>query len=267
MRVVRWGCGEVYMLNSTILTCIITASVCCNSSTAIADSDDKKPFTCIAIISAGDDVKLQKSTAAPIDAVLLFSQIVARYRDLAVYEDTVDVEQVISRDGEESTKEETEIRCEIDENGEVSVSTPAQLIAKDLGIGALFHDWMISPARSQFDTWMAPHMTLRVSKKPLSEFRSGVEEGFTPVKAEKVTVEKKELVRVDLQSGNGESEDYRAHFELFVDPETLLITHIHGEQMLPDGANLVTDYEITTERAVTSDGTTIAFPLEENTSI
>lgn len=255
------------MLQSTLFTCIITASTCCFANDATTCSDDKKPFICLASSSGGDDVKLKKVNPKPIDAVLMFAQIVERYRDLAVYEDTVVVEQVTSREGENSTKEETEVRCEIDAKGEVSVSTPAERIAKDLGISVLFHDWMIGPASTQFDTWMAPHMTLRVAKKPLSEFRSGIEEGFTPVKAEKVTVEKKELVRVELQSGDGESEDFRAHFELFVDPETLLITHIHGEQMLPDGANLVTDYEITTENAITSDGTTIAFPSEEHTSI
>ena len=97
----------------------------------------------------------------------------------------------------------------------------------------------------RYNLWLAPHMALRFTDDPLKEFRLGVKEGFTPTKAEHVTVEKKQWVRLELKSGDGLSEDYTARFDLFVNLQSMLIERIEGEQRLPDGAEYRTTLDIT----------------------
>ena len=54
---------------------------------------------------------------------------------------------------------------------------------------------------------------------------------------------------VQLTSGDGLSEDFTAKFDLYVDPESMLIQRIEGEQRLPDGADYSTTLDITPIRA------------------
>jgi hypothetical protein len=72
-----------------------------------------------------------------------------------------------------------------------------------------------------------------------------VDEGFTATGAESVTIDNKPMVHVELKSGDGSSEDCQAKFDLFVNPDSMLIERIEGEQVLPDGANYSTTLQIT----------------------
>jgi len=216
----------------------------------------------------GDSRDCLTSDATPLDPAAMFDRVVARYQELSTYEDSVVIEQVTARSGERAIREELEITCSIDTSGELEITTPVEQAAG--GLSGLLRNALApstdgseeSPPEtsrvSDYELWLAPHMGLRFSKQPLGEFRSGIDEGFTPVKAERVMVEDAEVLRLDLQSGDGLSEDYRAKFELFIDPATLLITRIRGIQLLPDGANLLTDFVITPRTVVTAEGADLA---------
>jgi len=212
-----------------------------------------------------DDVRVPRGHVLPLDPMLeesldaaaTFHQVVERYRDLATYEDEVTIEQVTARTGERAIRDETRVACRIGEGGSLDVTTVGEQVADILGLGPIFCGSVAEHHDRHIDLWLAPHLALRYADEPLDSFRSGISEGFTPVKAERVTVEDQPLLRVDLQSGDGLSEDYRAKFELFVDPKTLLITRIRGVQLLPDGANLLTEFIITPNEVMSGDGKVI----------
>ena len=58
------------------------------------------------------------------------------------------------------------------------------------------------------------------------------------------------MVHLELKSGDGLSEDYTAKFDLYIDPESLLVERIEGEQRLPDGADYYTSLDITPITAI-----------------
>ncbi len=209
------------------------------------------------------------SDPTPLDPALMFDRVVARYQELSAYEDTVVIEQVTARSGERAVRSEVEISCTLNTAGDLDISTPSDAVGglgrllagdpamnenEDADPGENSEPQTSSLRPSEYELWLAPHMGLRYSKSPLEDFRAGIDEGFTAVKAECVSIENQDVLRLDLQSGDGLSEDYRAKFELFIDPATLLITRIRGIQLLPDGANLLTEFIITPKAVVTAEG-------------
>ena len=175
----------------------------------------------------------------------LFDQLVERYRRLSAYEDLTHIVQITTREGQNPHRVETRIACKID-NDTLRIETPGSQVREGIGLDTPLKK---SPAMDalvlRYNLWLAPHMALRFTDDPLKEFRLGVKEGFTPTKAEHVTVEKKQWVRLELKGGDGLSEDYTARFDLFVNLQSMLIERIEGEQRLPDGAEYRTTLDIT----------------------
>ncbi|MGI9014205.1 MAG: hypothetical protein ACR2GY_08145 [Phycisphaerales bacterium] len=181
-----------------------------------------------------------------VDAGDIFTRLISRYQQLEVYEDDVVIEQVTARDGEPAQVEETTVRCAINENGRLAVTRPVEKAGHSpLGLDGLLCGVGAEAMQLQYDLWLAPHMGLRFMEDPLANFRAGIDEGFTATHAERVRVQDEDMLRLDLQSGDGISGDFRARFEIFIDPETLLIQRVRGVQVLPDGANLLTNFIIT----------------------
>ena len=178
------------------------------------------------------------------EAQAFFEKLVERYRGLGVYEDTVDVVQVTTRD-QRSHRVETRIACTI-EDGTLSVETPGSQVRDGIGLRVpITRSAAIEALVLRYNLWLAPHLTLRFADEPLKEFRMGVSEGFTPTKIEPVTLDDKQFIRLELTSGDGLSEDARARFNLYVNPSTMLIERIEGRQRLPDGADYQTTLQIT----------------------
>ena len=102
----------------------------------------------------------------------------------------------------------------------------------------------------RYNLWIAPHMVLHFKENPLAEFRLGVPQGFTPTRAEPVTMDDRELIYIELKAAappDNDSADATgaARFELWVNPGSMLIERIRGRQTLPDGAGYETTLEIT----------------------
>lgn len=196
-----------------------------------------------------------------VSPTIFFDRVVQRYHDISTYEDSVVIEQITARDGAAAVREETHVQCTISQEGDLDVTTPAGQMGRRSGLNRLIRSGPLAEKlQRRLDLWLAPHLTLRFEDEPLERFRTGVYEGFTPVKVETVTVKDEELVRLDLRSGDGLSGDFRAMYEVFVNPDTLLIMRVRGVQVMPDGANLLTDYTITPRRVVTRDGVDLARP-------
>lgn len=186
-------------------------------------------------------------TGEPVlDAHCFFDVLVARYRGLAVYKDTVRVLQVTTgSDGASTRRVETRIGCAVD-HGRLSVRTPASAFRRQIGLDLAART---SPAMDdtalKYNIWLAPHMALKFEPAPEKDFRSGVEDGFTATGAKRVTVKDKPMVRLELKSGDGRSVEPEAQFDLYVNPDSMLVEQIVGHQRLPDGALYETTLEIT----------------------
>ncbi len=195
-------------------------------------------------IAASHDARSDRA-----DALAFFESLVEHYRGLVAYEDVADVVQITTRPGEEPQRVEIRIAATI-QDGQLRVETPGSQMRDSIGLDVPLKT---SPAMETFvqkyNLWIAPHMALRFTDEPLQDFRLGVEEGFTPTLTETVIIDGRSLVRVQLKSGDGLSEDYTAKFDLYVDPDSMLIQRIEGEQRLPDGADYSTTLDITPIRA------------------
>ncbi|MCZ6810384.1 MAG: hypothetical protein O7D97_00135 [Planctomycetota bacterium] len=208
-----------------------------------------------AVAAAGGQILLAEPNAPSIvtgaeaqpapQPLALFDQLVERYWRLSAYEDLTHIVQITTREGQAPHRVETRIACRID-NDTLRIETPGSQVREGIGLDTPLKK---SPAMDalvlRYNLWLAPHMALRFTDDPLKEFRLGVKEGFTPTKAEHVTAEKKQWVRLELKSGDGLSEDYTARFDLFVNLQSMLVERIEGEQRLPDGAEYRTTLDIT----------------------
>jgi len=205
--------------------------------------------TTVAVVSSPPPAAVQYAHADRADALAFFQSLVDRYRRLVAYEDVADVVQITTRPGEQPQRIETRIAVTIQDK-KLRVETPGSQVRDGIGLDVPLNT---SPAMDAFvqkyNLWIAPHMALRFTDEPLQDFRLGVDEGFTPTQVETVTIDNKSMVHLQLTSGDGLSEDYTARFDLYVNPESMLIERIEGEQRLPDGADYRTTLDITPIRA------------------
>ncbi len=224
---------------------IVLAPAAIFLASAAAAGDHRTPVP----VSSPPPAAVQHARADRADALAFFQSLVDRYRRLVAYEDVADVLQITTRPGEEPQRVETRIAATIQDN-KLRVETPGSQVRDGIGLDVPLNT---SPAMEAFvqkyNLWIAPHMALRFTDEPLQDFRLGVDEGFTATEIETVTIENKSMVHLQLTSGDGLSEDYTARFELYVNPESMLIERIEGEQRLPDGADYRTTLDITPIRA------------------
>jgi hypothetical protein len=192
-------------------------------------------------------------TAPQIDPAAYFDRLVERYRKLHFYKDSSRIVQVTNRDGCESNRTETQINCEI-ADGKLKLITPASQLRDQLGLDLPIKIGKpASETGSAYNLWLAPHMAMKFTDKPLKQLRAGVDEGFTPKSVEPVTINNKPMMHVELRSGEEGSESDTAKFDLYVNSDSMLIERIEGEQKLPDGASYSTTVHITPHEDASSD--------------
>lgn len=213
----------------------------CEPVPGSAPASQPAPGDCASAAALAPDESITPS----IDPAVIFQQLVKRYKGLHFYRDTSRLVQITSREGEEPSRVETEIGCEV-RNGALTVQTPASQARSSVGL-----DLPVRPspaaeaAQRHMELWLAPHMSLKFADEPLKDFRRGVQEGFTPTDVESVTIDDRKMLHVELRSGDGLSEDCTAKFDLFINPDTMLVERIDGKQRMPDGANCTTSLHIT----------------------
>lgn len=192
-------------------------------------------------------VALARAAAAgseppPLDARAFFERLAERYRALETYEDVTDVVEVTTREGEPPHRVQTRIMCRVS-GQKLAVTTPAGQAAREAGLDPPLKR---SPAMAslvrRYNLWLAPHLVLRFSDRPLQEFRAGVPEGFAPASAERSETEAGTFVRLTLASNT--DPPGAARFVLHVNRETMLIERIEGREPLPDGAEHAVELSI-----------------------
>ncbi|MDY7110682.1 MAG: hypothetical protein SYC29_18775 [Planctomycetota bacterium] len=167
---------------------------------------------------------------AVIDPGCFFEMLIARYRCLEAYEDVARVIRVTERSGRRPMRVETMIGCEI-QDGRLLVQTPGSQIRRTVGLDVHFRS---SPALEQteldYNMWLAPHMALRFADEPRRQFRPHANKELQPTEAESVTIDEKPMVHLQLQSDEGPPSAEEAHFDLYVNPDSMLIERITGKK-------------------------------------
>ena len=166
-----------------------------------------------------------------LDPIRFFKRLVDRYRAIEDYVEETEVEQVTDDPATDDPpiRTRTRVRAEVRDDRLV-VERPGLL--DDVG-RALTSS---KPGASEQDLWLLPHLRLRFSDSPLEEFRPGEDGGFRAAEADRVLVDDREMVRVELRAGGDEeSGPTEARFSLFVDPERMLVERVEGEEWLPGG--------------------------------
>ena len=169
-----------------------------------------------------------------LDPILFFQRLAERYRAIDGYVEETEVEQVINDPATDDPPIRTRTRA------------------------------LIPPAAgaAERDLWLLPHLRLRFSGAPLAQFRKTGKSGFRAAEADRVMVEDREMVRVQLRSGGeGKSGFSDATFSLFVDPERMLVERVEGEEWLPGGIRQQTTLRI--ESMQLRDDQYVAEPLPE----
>ncbi len=192
-----------------------------------------------------------------LDPILFFKRLADRYRAIDGYVEETEVEQVTNDPATEDPpiRTRTRVRAEVSDS-RLHVERPGVLddLTRALSPPAA--------GAAERDLWLLPHLRLRFSPNPLERFRKSGRSGFRAAEADRVMVEDREMVRVELRSGGeGESGSSDATFSLFVDPERMLVERVEGEEWLPGGIRQQTTLRI--ESMQLRDDRYVAEPLPE----
>ena len=203
------------------------------------------------------DIDFHPEHHGKLDPILFFQRLAERYRAIDGYVEETEVEQVTSDPATDDPpiRTRTRVRAEVS-NANLRVERP--------GVLDDFSRALIPPAAgaAERDLWLLPHLRLRFSGTPLAQFRKTGKSGFRAAEADRVMVEDREMVRVQLRSGDeGESGFSDATFSLFVDPERMLVERVEGDEWLPGGIRQQTTLRI--ESMQLRDDQYVAEPLPE----
>lgn len=218
-------------------------------STAVATTALAGNETSVLADAAADAPAAQAATAARSEAQMWFDLLVARYRSIESYQDSARVVEITDRPGERVERVETELSCEI-RDGHLQVTTPTGQAFGDLGLVLpLRTSPRLEAMALRYAVWLAPHMGLKYNDAPLDDFREGTATGFHATGAEPVTIDDRPMVHIELTSGgepDAPTADYDAKFDLFINPESMLIERIEGERRTVDGGRRLTTVDIVT---------------------
>ena len=175
-----------------------------------------------------------------LDPIRFFKRLVDRYRAIEDYVEETEVEQITNDPATDDPpiRTRTRVRAEV-RDSRLVVERPGLL--DDVGRSLTSS----KPGATAEDLWLLPHLRLRFSDSPLEEFRPSEAGGFRAAEADRVVVDDREMVRVELRAGGeAESGPTDARFSLFVDPERMLVERVEGEEWLPGGLRQQTTLRI-----------------------
>ncbi|MGA1057206.1 MAG: hypothetical protein ACO3Y3_05880 [Phycisphaerales bacterium] len=175
------------------------------------------------------------------EATRFFERLVERYRELIRYADSFLLEQRIgSIDGDADSEVRTRVsaRSRIAQ-GAVEVSTRTRR-----AVEAVSGDR--TAESREVDLAIAPHLGLRLLDEPLRDFRPGTE-GFRATSIKEVEHDRKSMLRIELRSGGESPGEPSSVFGLTVDPNSMLIRKVDGEERLADGRSFTTTISIEPE--------------------
>ena len=173
------------------------------------------------------------------DPIAFFERLVLRYRSLRRYAERVEVLQITKDPETDDPGIRTLTRARAEITGDDLRVDRSGLASKAMDALALDE---ATTGASDAELWMLPHLSLRFTDQPLEHFRPGDRGPFRPSELDRVTVKDRQLVRVQLLAGD--EEDPAARFNLFIDPERMLVERVEGDEWLPSGLHHQTTVRI-----------------------
>ena len=175
------------------------------------------------------------------DPVKFFERLVDRYRDLRHCREDVRVEQVTVDPETEDPPLKSVVRVVAEVQDERLTVRSSDLLDEVLDLVGP-PEAPAAGGASESDLRLLPHLRLRFSPDPLEGFAGGESDDLHPAELDRVMVDDRELLRVELRSGESGASD--TTFSLFVDPESMLVERIEGEEWLPGGLQHQTTIEV-----------------------
>ena len=200
-----------------------------------------------------DGVAARTAEHDPERARAIFDTLVERYRQLVDYEDTVAVVETVTRESQAPHRVETRLACRI-ENDRLRIDSPGAQVRGGVALGPpVARSTAMESLALRYNLWMAPHLVLRFKQDPLADFRVGVPQGFIVAGVEQATWRDRPLMKVRLKAAAvedaGADVAKTAQYDLWVNPDSMLIERVTGHQTLPDGAEYRITMDITPIRA------------------
>lgn len=190
------------------------------------------------------------------EATRFFERLVDRYRAIVHYADTFLLEQVIgSTDGDDRATTRTKVAARSRVDGDrLEVETDTDRLWSMLAGGADREpadgpDKANEAVRRERDLAIAPHLRLRFLDDPLREFKSADDEAFRATGIAPVRHEDRDMVRIELRSGGESPGSASSVIGITVDPGSMLIRKVDGEEQWSDGRNRTTTISIEPEDA------------------
>ncbi len=200
------------------------------------------------------------------EATRFFEQLVERYRAIIHYADSFLLEQVVgSADGDERSAVRTRVAARSRVDGErLEVATETDRLWDGVtgtggdtdGAAVGRPTESIEPAdrarralRRERDLSLAPHLRLRFLDEPLREFQTSGDEAFRATGIASVRHADRDMVRIELRSGGDSPGDASSVIGLTVDPGSMLIRKVDGEEQWSDGRSRTTTISIEPDAA------------------
>ncbi len=168
------------------------------------------------------------SDGSRTEALAFFQRLVERYRALHRYTEEAEVEQVTDDPATDlpPIRTRSRVRAEVDDRQlTVESSSLVDVISETLRPS--------EDGATDAELWMLPHLRLKFDEKPMESFRPATRTPFRASEIDRVRVDDRELVRVELLSGETGAPD--AKFSLYVDPDRMLVERVEGDEWLPGG--------------------------------
>ncbi len=179
------------------------------------------------------------------EALVFFQRLVERYRALHRYTEEAEVEQVTDDPATDAPPIRTraKVRAEVDDR-ELTVESSSLLDAVSDTLRPS------EDGATDAELWMLPHLRLKFDEKPMESFRPATRTPFRASEIDRVRVDDRELVRVELLSGETGAPD--AKFSLYVDPDRMLVERVEGDEWLPGGLRHRTTVRIDAQEVLES---------------
>lgn len=175
------------------------------------------------------------------DPVKFFDRLVDRYRELKNCREDVRVERVTIDPESEDPPLKSVVRVVAEVRDDQLTVRSSDLLDEVLDLVGAAEDQR-SDGALESDLRLLPHLRLRFREDPLEGFVGGEVDDLRPAELDRVMVEDRELLRVELRSGESGASD--TTFSLFVDPESMLVERIEGEAWLPGGLHHQTTVQV-----------------------
>ncbi|MEM7229994.1 MAG: hypothetical protein AAF432_14390 [Planctomycetota bacterium] len=185
-----------------------------------------------------------------LTAETVFDLLVKRYKQLDTYADEVRVVYRTTDTDAPNDVDEVEMTmdCTADAD-ELTVRTSGGSIWRSLGVSVPFKSPRgAKAARQRYNFFLAPHMVLKFSERPLTEWQHADDAPLEATAVTSVTIEDRALVQLDLAERSDDADepsDREPTVSLFINPDSMLVERVDRTQVLDDGRTQTTTLDIT----------------------